>query len=114
LEARRVCLAFHGTSCAACGFSFEVRYGKAGKGFIHVHHIVPVSQLGTAYQLDPIADLVPLCANCHSMAHLGVSTPRSVSELRALIAAAGHLPGQTLDQDALEAQEAAARILEQP
>ncbi|HEY8701683.1 MAG TPA: HNH endonuclease [Arthrobacter sp.] len=112
-EARRICLAFHGTSCAACGFSFEVRYGEIGKDFIHVHHIVPVSQLGAGYQLDPIADLVPLCANCHSIAHLGVRSPRSITELRALIAAAGHLPGQTIDQNALDAQDAAQRIIDQ-
>ena len=112
-DARRVCLAFNGTSCAACGFSFEVRYGAVGKDFIHVHHIVPVSQLGPGYQLDPIADLVPLCANCHNIAHLGVRSPRSVSELRGLIAAAGHLSGQVVDQNALEAQDAAQRIRDQ-
>lgn len=110
-EARRVCLAYHGTFCAACGFSFEVRYGEAGKDFIHVHHIVPVSELGPGYRLDPIADLVPLCANCHNMAHLGVSTPRSVPELRALIAEAGHLPGQVVSQRSSAAQDDANRIL---
>ncbi|HEY8753220.1 MAG TPA: HNH endonuclease [Arthrobacter sp.] len=80
---------------------------------MHVHHIVPVSQLGDGYQLDPIADLVPLCANCHSIAHLGVRSPRSITELRALIAAAGHLPGQTIGQNALDAQDAAQRIIDQ-
>lgn len=110
-EARRVCLAYHGTSCAACGFSFQVRYGEAGKDFIHVHHIVPVSQLGPGYRLDPIADLLPLCANCHTMAHLGVNPPRSVPELRALMAAAGHLPGQVVNQRSTAAQEDANRIL---
>ncbi|HEY8702129.1 MAG TPA: HNH endonuclease [Arthrobacter sp.] len=112
-EARRVCLAYHGTSCDACGFSFEVHYGEVGKDFIHVHHIVPVARLGAGYTLDPIADLVPLCANCHSMAHLGVRSPRTVSELRALIAAAGHLPGQVVDQRSSTAQDDAARILGQ-
>ncbi|MDQ0028438.1 HNH endonuclease [Arthrobacter bambusae] len=112
-EGRRICLAFHGTSCAVCAFSFEVSYGDIGKDFIQVHHVVPVSQLGAGYRLDPIADLVPLCANCHAMAHLGVSTPRTVAELRRAIAAAGHLPGQVVDDRALAAQDAAHRILEQ-
>lgn len=112
-EARRICLAFHGTSCAACTFSFEVRYGDIGKDYIHVHHVVPVSQLGSDYRLDPIADLVPLCANCHAMAHRGVGTPRTVAELRRAIAAAGHLPGQIVDDRALAAQDATHRILEQ-
>lgn len=112
-EARRVCLAFHGTSCAACTFSFEVSYGDIGKDYIHVHHVVPVSLLGGNYRLDPIADLVPLCANCHAMAHRGVGNPRTVAELRRAIAAAGHLPGEVLDDRALTAQDDAHRILEQ-
>ncbi|MET4588513.1 HNH endonuclease [Arthrobacter sp. 754] len=110
-DARRVCLAFHGTSCAACGFSFESNYGGIGEGFIHVHHTVPASQLGGAYQLDPVADLVPLCANCHAMAHRGVSTPRTVSELRGVMSASGHLRGETVSEQALEAQADARRIL---
>ncbi|MFH5877438.1 HNH endonuclease [Arthrobacter sp. NA-172] len=112
-EARRICLAFHGTSCAVCGFSFEVTYGDIGKDFIHVHHVVPVSQLGSGYRLDPVSDLVPLCANCHAMAHQHAGTPRTVAELRVAIAAAGHLPGQIVDDRALAAQDAAHRILEQ-
>ncbi|MCZ9880382.1 HNH endonuclease [Arthrobacter sp. B2a2-09] len=112
-DARRICLAFHGTSCAVCTFSFEVSYGDMGKDFIHVHHVVPVSQLGSGYRLDPIADLVPLCANCHAMAHRGAGTPRTVAELRRAMAAAGHLPGQIVDDTALAAQDAAHRILEQ-
>jgi len=111
-DARRVCLAFHGTSCAVCGFSFEAAFGGIGQGFIQVHHVVPASQLGGAYQLDPVADLVPLCANCHAMAHRGVSTPRTVSELRAVIAASGHVRGEVVSERALQAQADARRILE--
>ncbi|WP_373427346.1 HNH endonuclease [Arthrobacter globiformis] len=84
-DARRDCIKHRGTTCEACGFSFEAVYGGIGKDFIHVHHIVPISQLGTDYRLDPVQDLVPLCANCHAMAHRGVSTPRSVAELKAII-----------------------------
>ncbi|CAI3794259.1 HNH endonuclease [Pseudarthrobacter sp. MM222] len=110
-EARRACLARHGTSCAACGFSFEQKYGEAGTDFIQVHHIVPVAQLGSGYQLDPITDLVPLCANCHAMAHLGVGTPRTVAELRRIIGEAGYLRGSTISPEELEAQREARRIL---
>lgn len=112
-EARRLSMAYHGTLCAACGFSFEAHYGDAGRDYIQVHHLVPVAQLGAGYQLDPVADLIPLCANCHCMAHLGVREPRSVQELRALIASAGHIGGQLLDPGALEALHAARRIMEQ-
>ncbi|HKU31187.1 MAG TPA: HNH endonuclease [Arthrobacter sp.] len=112
-HSRRACLAFHGTTCSACGFSFEERYGEVAKDFVQVHHIVPVSQLGPGYVLDPVADLIPLCANCHSVAHLGVSSPRSVHELRELISGAGHLSGQVVTPEALQAQASAQRILDQ-
>jgi 5-methylcytosine-specific restriction protein A len=112
-DARRVCVAHHGTSCAACGFSFEIAYGEIGKDFIPVHHLVPASQLGSAYELDPVTDLVPLCANCHAMAHHGVRTPRSVAELRRIMAAAGFLTGQSVTPEQLQAQQDARRILEQ-
>ncbi|RKR19341.1 HNH endonuclease [Arthrobacter oryzae] len=112
-DARRACIAHHGTSCAACGFSFEIAYGEIGKEFVPVHHLVPVSQLGSHYELDPITDLVPLCANCHAMAHHGVSTPRTVAELRRIMAAAGHLAGHVLTENELQAQQDARRILNQ-
>jgi 5-methylcytosine-specific restriction protein A len=113
-DARRVCLAFHGTSCAACGFSFEASYGAAGADAVEVHHAVPPVMLGEGYKLDPVADLVPLCPNCHAIAHLGVASPRTVSELRNIIAAAGHLRGEVVSDLALEAQDDARRILEGP
>ncbi|WP_427133421.1 HNH endonuclease [Pseudarthrobacter sp. S9] len=112
-DARRACIAHHGTSCAACGFSFEIAFGEIGKNFIQVHHIVPVSQLSSGYELDPVTDLVPLCANCHAMAHHGVRTPRTVAELRRIMAAAGFLSGHTLSPEELAAQRDARRILEQ-
>jgi 5-methylcytosine-specific restriction protein A len=110
-DARRACIAHHGTSCAACGFSFEQKYGPIGTDFIPLHHLVPVSQLGSGYQLDPISDLVPLCANCHAMAHQGVSTPRTVAELRRIISDAGFLHGTTVSPEELEAQRAARELL---
>ncbi|WP_461186890.1 HNH endonuclease [Arthrobacter sp. Z4-13] len=111
-DARRVCLAFHGTACAACGFSFEAAYGDSGTGFIDVHHVVPPAMLEGGYQLDPITDLVPLCPNCHAMVHRAVGPARTVSELRNIIAASGHMRGETVSERALEAQEDARRILE--
>lgn len=112
-DARRACIAHHGTSCAACGFSFELSYGDVGRDFIDVHHLVPVSWLGSGYELDPVTDLVPLCANCHAMAHQGVHTPRTVAELRRIIAGAGFLAGSTVSPEELQAQREAQRILEQ-
>jgi 5-methylcytosine-specific restriction protein A len=109
-DARRACLAFHGTSCAACGFSFESAYGEAGTGATAVHHVVPPAMLGSGYQLDPIADLIPLCHNCHAVAH-GANPALTVSELRGIILAAGHFGGEVVSDLALQAQEDARRIL---
>lgn len=39
------------------------------RGIIEVHHIVPISQIGKEYEVDPINDLVPLCPNCHTALH---------------------------------------------
>ncbi len=110
-DARRACIAHHGTSCAACGFSFEVAFGAVGKDFIPVHHLVPASRLGSSYELDPVTDLVPLCANCHAMAHEGVSTARTVAELRRIIAGAGFLGGSRVTSQQLEAQRQARALL---
>lgn len=67
--ARTKCLAHHGYKCAVCSFNFEEFYGSIGHNFIHVHHIVPLSEIGKEYVLDPIKDLVPICPNCHAMIH---------------------------------------------
>lgn len=85
-KAREQCIEHHGVSCLACGFDFEATYGEHGAGFIHVHHLVPLSEIGSAHEVDPVSDLVPLCPNCHAMVHYG---PRmlSIEALRALLAA---------------------------
>lgn len=69
--ARAVCIERHGTSCSVCGMNFETTYGPAGKGLIHVHHLRPLAAVGTEYQVDPVADLRPVCPNCHAMIHRG-------------------------------------------
>ena len=51
---RKLCLANMGYSCQICGMSFEDTYGMIGKGFIHVHHIIPVSQIGAGYVINPL------------------------------------------------------------
>ena len=66
---RAACIEVNGDSCKICGFSFGKTYGEHGEGFIHVHHIIPVSQMGESYSLNPAKDLIPVCPNCHSMLH---------------------------------------------
>lgn len=70
-KAREQCIEFHGLSCLGCGFNFEGAYGSHGAGFIHVHHVNPLSSVGHAHTIDPKLDLVPLCPNCHAMVHYG-------------------------------------------
>lgn len=67
--ARKECLAHFGSRCQVCSLDFSEKYGDIGAGFIHVHHIVSLSEIGKSYKVDPIKDLVPLCPNCHSMIH---------------------------------------------
>lgn len=85
-EARQKCIDFHGLSCKICGFDFEKTYGKSGKGFIHVHHLKPLSEIGEKYEVDPILDLYPVCPNCHGIIHRR-KTPYSIEEVKQMIKA---------------------------
>ncbi len=67
--ARNRCIQKWGAVCSACGFDFAHRYGELGDGFIHVHHLVPLSSIAAEYQLNPERDLRPVCPNCHAMLH---------------------------------------------
>lgn len=67
--ARDRCIAHWGCECIVCGFDFGKRYGATGVGFIHVHHLKPISEIGEQYRLDPVQDLRPVCPNCHAMLH---------------------------------------------
>lgn len=67
--ARQKCIEYHGTKCFVCGFDFEKVYGEIGKGFIHVHHIIPLNEIGKEYIVDYKNDLIPVCPNCHAMLH---------------------------------------------
>lgn len=81
---RAVCIELSGTICVVCGFDFGHKYGALGAGYIHVHHVVPVSQLGDGYVINPAKDLVPICPNCHAMVHR-TDPPLSVADLKELI-----------------------------
>jgi predicted HNH restriction endonuclease len=68
-KARKACIKIYGERCTVCGMSFNERYGEIGKGFIHVHHKVPLNTIGEDYQVDSEKDLIPVCPNCHAMLH---------------------------------------------
>lgn len=80
---RAAALAIHGYLCKACDLDMGERYGPAAAGLIEVHHVTPVSEVGPGYIIDPKSDLVPLCPNCHAVAHRR-SPPFSVDELRGM------------------------------
>ncbi len=79
--ARERCIQHWGVICHVCGFDFERRYGELGAGFIHVHHLKPLADIGEEYMLDPVADLRPVCPNCHAMLHRKGNL-LSISDLR--------------------------------
>lgn len=81
---REICLSHYGYNCAVCGINFEKFYGPVGKKFIHVHHVIPVSEMGEHFIVDPLNDLVPVCPNCHSMMHRA-DPPYTVEELKNMI-----------------------------
>ena len=79
--ARTQGLEHYGTNCQACDLSFQELYGEIGKGYIEVHHVVPLSSIQEEHQVNPINDLIPLCPNCHRMIHKR-NPPYSIDELR--------------------------------
>lgn len=81
---RRLCIDKLGMKCSVCGFDFAASYGELGRGFIHVHHVVPVSKIGPNYRIDPERDLVPVCPNCHCMLHRS-NPPLMPSELKKVL-----------------------------
>lgn len=86
--ARAKCVAHYGTVCQACGTDFGSSYGPIADGFIHVHHLKPLSEIGCEYEVDPIGDLRPVCPNCHAVIHLGGGC-RSIEEVKQLLADRG-------------------------
>lgn len=78
--ARAECLRVHGYSCMVCKANFGQEFGPAGEGYIHVHHLTPLSTREGPHKVDPAKDLVPLCPNCHGMAHRR-QPPYTIKEL---------------------------------
>lgn len=81
---RELCLAKKGYRCNICNFDFKEVYGSIGKHFIEVHHITPVSMLGSGYKINIDEDLIPVCSNCHSMLHKK-NPPYLPDELKSII-----------------------------
>ena len=81
--ARQKCIQYHGCKCIVCGLEFVKMYGEIGKDFIHVHHLIPLNEIGKEYIVDYKNDLIPVCPNCHAMLHREIDGKRySWQELR--------------------------------
>jgi len=75
----------HGIECLACGFCFNTAYGaEHAASYIEIHHVRSITEQ-EGRQIDPGTDLVPLCSNCHSMAHRKPGKILSVAEIKELL-----------------------------
>lgn len=83
-RARRACIEHYGATCVVCNFNFAATFGSLGEGFIHVHHVVPLSKIGKEYVIQPVRDLRPVCPNCHAMLHHGEKV-LSIEDLMAIV-----------------------------
>ncbi len=63
----------NGLFCDICSFDFEKTYGEPARGYIEMHHLKPVYMYeGEDEQQtinEAIANLIPVCANCHRVIH---------------------------------------------
>ena len=106
--ARAKCLAHYGTACSVCGFEFGKAYDGIGQGFIHVHHLRKLSKIGDEHEVDPIADMRPVCPNCHAAIHF-YREPFTIEEVKAMVARSrertmpAHSPNQGMQPAAQEA-----------
>ena len=84
--ARSKCIEHHGSACIICGLDFGKKYGALGEGFIHVHHLKPLSTIGKDYVVNYKTDLIPVCPNCHAMIHrISGGETMNPDELRSIL-----------------------------
>lgn len=83
-EARQKCIQYHGSKCSVCKFDFGKVYGEKYEGFIHVHHIKPISEMPENYTVDSEKDLIPVCPNCHAIIHYGNKT-LNIAEVKKIL-----------------------------
>jgi hypothetical protein len=86
-KAREACIKIYGLCCSVCGFDFLKVYGEIGRGYIQVHHIVPVSAVDARYKVNPRKHLRSVCSNCHDMLHTRKPEPLTVDELKGALCA---------------------------
>lgn len=86
---RAICIQVKGARCSVCGTDMAEVYGELGRDYIHVHHLNPLASMEPNYRVDPVRDLIPICPNCHAMAHRR-SPPIPPDELSRMIRETPH------------------------
>lgn len=84
---RQACIEAHGLSCSVCKMDFGKIFGSEFHGLIEVHHCTPLAAADRdGFAISPKKDCLPLCPNCHAMAHFGLERGacRSVEDLKAI------------------------------
>lgn len=69
---RAEAIATYGYKCRGCLKTLSEIYGRIGEGYIEIHHLNPLgerSESGSEVVNTTVADVIPLCANCHRMVH---------------------------------------------
>jgi hypothetical protein len=87
-RARTACIAHYGSTCVICRFNFGIVYGSLAETIIHVHHLKPLAEIGREYRVDPVADLRPVCPNCHAVIHQGGGC-RDIQEVKKMLEQGG-------------------------
>ena len=82
---RTICIKHYGLECWVCKCNFEEKYGHIGHGYIHIHHLKPLSLIKRSYKVNPIKDLCPVCPNCHAMLHMKRPKPYTPEQLKKMI-----------------------------
>lgn len=84
---RNAAVKIHGAVCQGCGFDFEKIYGEIGKGYIEVHHTKPLYEEDNVVEINPVTDLICVCANCHRIIHRRKDSVLPLKELQELLLA---------------------------
>jgi predicted HNH restriction endonuclease len=85
---RDLAISIHGYACMICHFNFRNFYGTWGEGFIHVHHITPLSVQKQRGKVNPKTDMIVVCPNCHAMIHRRKDKVLTLEDLQEFIAKA--------------------------
>lgn len=70
--------------CQICGLKVSDKYGIGYENMIEIHHINPMSKKKGKYIIDPKTDLIPVCANCHSIIH-AKKKAKKIEEVKKLV-----------------------------